>query len=239
MPSLAISKAHRHWALRLFLVVGGVWFFRVGLMFWLLLNKGPVGFDPDAFRGPFLSFLSFVQYLLPLAVLEIYLCTRERGGTLGRLAMSAGLFVLTIARGTGIFAATVGMCLPPIKAASDNRKSIAATLSATIATFSVDHAARQYHDLKTAEPATYNFDEDELDTLGLELTRARKFEDAIRILQLNAEAYPQSGNVYDSLGKAYMDAGNKPQAIANYQRSLQLDPKNRNAVQMLQNLNEP
>jgi uncharacterized membrane protein len=28
---------HRRWALRLFLVVGGVWFFRVGLMLWLLI----------------------------------------------------------------------------------------------------------------------------------------------------------------------------------------------------------
>ena len=46
---------HRIWALRLFLVVNGVWFFRVGLMFWLVVNGGPVGFDPDTFTGPFLT----------------------------------------------------------------------------------------------------------------------------------------------------------------------------------------
>jgi len=34
-----------------------------------------------------------------------------------------------------------------------------------------------------------------------------------------------------------MDNGNKPDAIANYQKSLQLNPKNRNAVLMLQKLN--
>jgi Tetratricopeptide repeat len=232
-------KTHRRWALRLFLVVGGVWFFRVGLMFWLFLNKGPVGFDPTTFKGPFVTFLSFAQYLLPLAVLEIYLRTQDRAGAPGRFATAAGLFVLTRAMGVGIFAATMGMWLPRIKAAYDNRKSIADTLSVTIASSGIDRATKQYHDLRAAEPATYNFDEAELNALGCQLIRANKFKEAIRILQLNVETYPQSGNVYDSLGEAYMDDGNKPQAIANYRKSLQLNPKNRGAVQMLQKLNAP
>jgi hypothetical protein len=36
-----------------------------------------------------------------------------------------------------------------------------------------------------------------------------------------------------------MDDCEKAQAIANYERSLQLNPKNRNAVLMLQKLNAP
>lgn len=103
---------HRRWALRLFMVVSGVWFFRIGLMFWLVVNRGPVGFDPDTFQGPFLDFLSFAEYLVPLAVLEVYLRTRERAGTLGQLAMAGGLVVLTFATGVGIFGATMGMWLP-------------------------------------------------------------------------------------------------------------------------------
>jgi uncharacterized membrane protein len=50
--------AHRRWALRLFLVASGVWFFRVGLMLWLLIHRRPVGFDPHTFQGPFLTFLA-------------------------------------------------------------------------------------------------------------------------------------------------------------------------------------
>ncbi len=103
---------HRQWALRLFLVVSGVWFFRVGLMFWLLLNQAPVGFDPHTFKGPFLTCLSFGQYLLPLAVLETYLRAKERGGATGKLAAAGGLLVMTLAMGAGIFAATMGMWLP-------------------------------------------------------------------------------------------------------------------------------
>jgi hypothetical protein len=74
------------------MVVNGVWFFRVGLMLWLVLNNGPVGFDPKTFRGPFLDFWSFADYLLPLAVLEVYLRTQDRAGTLGKFAVAAGLF---------------------------------------------------------------------------------------------------------------------------------------------------
>ncbi len=53
------------------------------------------------------------------------------------------------------------------------------------------------------------------------------------------EAFPKSGNTYDSLAEGYMDDGDKAQAVANYQKSLQLNPKNRNAVVMLRKLNAP
>jgi tetratricopeptide (TPR) repeat protein len=91
--------------------------------------------------------------------------------------------------------------------------------------------------LKTAGLATYNFDESELNNLGYQLIRANKFKEAIRIFQMNVEAFPKSANTYDSLAEGYMDDGDKALAIANYQKSLELNPKNRNAVLMLQKLN--
>ncbi len=232
-------KTHRRWALRLYLVVSASLFIRAGLFLSLVLNRGPLGFDPASFSGPFLTFITFAQYLVPLAVLELYLRTQERGGGASRIAMAASLFVLTIALGVGIFAVTLGSFLPNIKAAYDTRKSIAQTLSATIVSSGVEQAAQQYHDLKAAKSATYNFDENELNTLGYQLIQAKKFKEAIRIFQLNVEAYPQSGNTYDSLAEAYMDAGNKAQAIAYYQKSLQVNPKNGNAVKMLRKINAP
>ncbi|WP_082219623.1 DUF2306 domain-containing protein [Massilia sp. NR 4-1] len=104
--------AHRRWALRLFLCVSGVWFFRIGLMFWLALNGGPAGFDPKTFTGPFLSFLAYAQYLLPLAVLELYLRSRERGNTAARFAMAAVLCALSAATAVGVAVAAMGMWLP-------------------------------------------------------------------------------------------------------------------------------
>ena len=85
----------------------------------------------------------------------------------------------------------------------------------------------------------YAFSTRKCGALGYQLFRAKKFDDAIRIFQLNIEAYPKSANTYDSLGEAYMDAGDKPQAIANYEKSLQLNPKNTNGVRMLEKLTAP
>ena len=153
--------------------------------------------------------------------------------------MAAGLFVLTVVMGAGIVAVTMAAFLPNIKRAFDSRKSIAETLSATIASSGIDQAAKQYHELRRRHRSTYNFDEDELNALGYQLLQAHKLKQAIRIFQLNVEAYPQSGNTWDSLAEAYMDDGDKAQAIANYQRSLQINPRNTNAVKMLQKLNSP
>jgi len=232
-------KTHRRWALRFFLVVSGSWFFRIGFFLSFLVFKGPFGFDPVTFRGPFLTFMTFAQYLIPLAVLEIYLRTQDRAGALRRTATAGMLFAVTLVMVAGLFAVAMTQWVPQVKAAYDPRKSIAETLSATIVSGGADAAAKQYQELKTLAPTSYNFDEDELNTLGYELIRANKLKDAIRILQLNAEAYPRSSNVYDSLGEAYMDDGNKALAVANYQRSLQLNPKNGNAVVMLQKLSAP
>lgn len=102
---------HRRWAVRLFLVVSGVWFFRVGLMLWVLINKGPVGVG-EQLDGPFAIALAFGQYVVPLAVFELYLYAQRRPGTAGRFAMAAGLSVLTLGMGAGIVVAALGMWLP-------------------------------------------------------------------------------------------------------------------------------
>jgi uncharacterized membrane protein len=229
-------KTHRRWALRLYLVVSASLFIRAALFLSLLINRAPFGFDPTTGAGPFLTFISYAQYLLPLAVLELYLRIQERGGAPGRLAMAGGLLVLTVGLGAGLLAVSAAIWVPKIKQAYDSRTSIAQTLSATLGSSGIDEAAKQYHDLKAASLASYNFDEAELNALGYELLRAKKLPEAIRIFQLNVEAYPQSSNAYDSLAEAYVDDGNQPQGIANYQKALELNPKNGNSAVALQKL---
>jgi len=68
------------------------------------------------------------------------------------------------------------------------------------------------------------------------LLQENKLADAIAILKLNVELYPKSSNTYDSLGEAYMKNGDKALAISNYAKSLELDPKNKNAANMLEKL---
>ncbi len=105
---------HFRWVLRLFLVVSGVWFFRVGMMLWLMIHGGPVGFDPNTLQGPFVTFLVFGQFLIPLTVLEIYLKVQKDGNNLTKLSFAAVLLGLTILTGIGIFGATMGMWLPRV-----------------------------------------------------------------------------------------------------------------------------
>ncbi|WP_218638760.1 DUF2306 domain-containing protein [Shewanella sp. UCD-KL12] len=107
-------KTHRRWALRLFIAMGGVWFFRIGLMLWLMVHQAPVGFDPKTFEGPFLSFLGFAQYLIPLAVAQMYFAASDSKSPKVKLAFSFSLVVLTLAMAGGIFAASMGMWLPRI-----------------------------------------------------------------------------------------------------------------------------
>jgi len=109
-------STHRRWALRVFMVVNAGWFFRVGLMQWLFLNHGPAGFDPETFTGPFINFMSFADYLLPLVLLELHLWAKDRGSAIGRLSVATVLLVMTLGMGIGIFAATLGMWIPHMKA---------------------------------------------------------------------------------------------------------------------------
>ncbi|HEX5056599.1 MAG TPA: DUF2306 domain-containing protein [Gammaproteobacteria bacterium] len=95
-------ETHRRWALRLFVLVNAVWFLRVGFFLWMMINQGPVGHNND-FTGSFDIFAAFAHVLLPLAVLEIYLLTKDRAGASGKFAMAAGLFVLTAGMGVGAF----------------------------------------------------------------------------------------------------------------------------------------
>lgn len=117
------------------------------------------------------------------------------------------------------------------------RKPIGELLSKIIAEKDVESAIKRYHELKSTQPEIYNFDEIELNELGYQLLEAKKINEAIRIFELNVEAYPMSSNVYDSLGEAYMAHGDKELAIRNYKKSLDLDPRNTNAVDKLKELN--
>jgi len=78
--------------------------------------------------------------------------------------------------------------------------------------------------------------EDSLNSTGYGLLQQKKFSDAIAILRLNVQLHPESWNVYDSLGEAYMDQGDKPLAIRNYEKSLELNPKNDGAAKSLKRL---
>jgi CubicO group peptidase (beta-lactamase class C family) len=117
------------------------------------------------------------------------------------------------------------------------KQSIGEVLQKTMDAKGLAAAIAQYRDLKARPaPSEYNFAENELNVLGYRLLQTNKLAEAIEILKLNVETYPQSANAYDSLGEAYMVHGDKDLAIANYKKSLELNPKNANATAKLASL---
>ncbi len=64
----------------------------------------------------------------------------------------------------------------------------------------------------------------ELNAYGYQLLGQNKHDEAIEILALNTKRHPKSANAWDSLGEAYATKGDKKNAIANFKKSLSLNP---------------
>ena len=97
-------------------------------------------------------------------------------------------------------------------------------------------AIQTYSELKKTSPSDYAFDEGDLNQFGYDLLQANKSSEALEAFKLNVEEYPKSWNAYDSLGEAYMGAGQTDLAIQNYEKSLELNPKNKGGAAMLEKL---
>jgi Flp pilus assembly protein TadD len=61
-------------------------------------------------------------------------------------------------------------------------------------------------------------------------------KEAIEVFRLNVELFPDSWNVYDSLGEAYMNKGDTKLAIDNYKKSVELNPNNTAGIEALKKL---
>lgn len=66
--------------------------------------------------------------------------------------------------------------------------------------------------------------EADLNVLGYRFIRQKKWKDAVAVLQVNVDNYPDSYNVYDSLGEAQLLNEEADKAFENYQKSLSLSP---------------
>ncbi|MBF4517447.1 serine hydrolase [Flavobacterium sp. ANB] len=93
-----------------------------------------------------------------------------------------------------------------------------------------------YKKLKT-DP-TYGIKEGDMNNAGYQLLQTGKKKEAIEIFKINVEAFPKSGNVYDSLGEAYLADGDKKLAIVNYSKSVELDPTNENGKKVLKEISK-
>lgn len=78
--------------------------------------------------------------------------------------------------------------------------------------------------------------EDAMNRFGYTLLAKKRNADAVEIFKLNAEYYPTSANVYDSLGDALVAAGRNDEAIKSYEKAVSIDPNFQTSIDALKRL---
>lgn len=117
----------------------------------------------------------------------------------------------------------------------EHPRTIGEALSITMAADGVDAAVQYYRDLreKYYGSHTYDFRENALTSFARQLISEKKADEAVALLTLNAEYYPDSARVQFMLGEIYFMSGNKEAAAEAYKKTLELDPDNQMAKRKL------
>jgi len=121
----------------------------------------------------------------------------------------------------------------------DLKKSLYEPMYYTFKEKGADAAIEHYYDLKANHYDEYSFQEKELMYIAYKLYKNEKISEAIKFFELCTSEYPAGDNAwicYHYLGKGYNVKGDKELAIKYFKKSLELNPDNTKAAEMLQNL---
>jgi hypothetical protein len=105
---------HHRWALRTFVVVGGVWFLRLGYGLLAIIFQGPIPGATNNLTGPTDVALGWASYLLPLAVLQLYFWSKDSGGAVTNNVMAIALIACSVATAVGTFGAAMIFWAPTL-----------------------------------------------------------------------------------------------------------------------------
>jgi len=92
-----------------------------------------------------------------------------------------------------------------------------------------EKALQGYLEIQKQDSTSFLIEENSFNSLGYQLIREEKYEDAIGVFKINVALYPESGNVYDSLADAYKRKGDSLQAFNYYKMALEYNSGNRRA----------
>ena len=122
---------------------------------------------------------------------------------------------------------------------STKKLSIVAKLKEN-AQLPIEERIALYHHLKEENPELYDFgNETELTLYGYSFLWENNLTDAIPIFELVISEFPNSANAYDSMGEAYLQAKDSTKALQYYDKSLQMNPDNFNAEDVIQKIKFP
>lgn len=83
----------------------------------------------------------------------------------------------------------------------------------------------------------FNISEIAINVIGYQLIDEKKLKEALEFFKINTELYPNSSNVFDSYGECLLLIGKEKEGLAAYKKSLELDPENINADNILKKYN--
>ncbi|MEM9410075.1 MAG: alpha/beta fold hydrolase [Planctomycetota bacterium] len=115
--------------------------------------------------------------------------------------------------------------------------SVASILSKKIDTDGIEKAVDWFHIAKLS-PGFHDVNETEINLLGYQLLNRNMTEEAIEVFKLNVESFPNSWNVFDSLGECYMNLGKDKLARKYYERSLDIHPGNAFGIAAIKAMNK-
>jgi hypothetical protein len=126
-------------------------------------------------------------------------------------------------------AANIEMKVEPLNKALGKGESLASSGKS-------DEAQKVVSEALEAGLASGVATETSINTLGYNYLGAAKIEMALAVFAFNVKQFPQSSNVYDSMGEALMKAGRIDESIRNYRKSVELDPGNENAKALIRKM---
>jgi len=117
------------------------------------------------------------------------------------------------------------------------KKSFSIRFRTELDSLKIDEFISLYNNIKTSKSNIYDVkNETTLNSIGYYLLSNQRLDDGIAIFNLNIQLFPNSSNVYDSIGEAYYMKGDLNSSIFSYKKSLDINPKNDNAKQMIEKI---
>lgn len=113
---------------------------------------------------------------------------------------------------------------------------VADTINRTLRSSGAEAAVAVYRNLRANRPTAFAFDADQLDVLGHQLAEQGRLADALTILRLNADVYPKTPGILESLGATQALANDAAGALMSYRLALQSFPNSTSAREMVRHL---
>lgn len=116
------------------------------------------------------------------------------------------------------------------------KRSLASHIVRTMFNNNSEIALQEYNKIKENSIEKYLVYEDEFNAIAYNLLERKRIKEAIDVINLSIKVFPGSANLYDSLGEMYLCQGNKKQALASYKKSFELNPNNKEAKKIIDEL---